>query len=58
MAASTGYVPHTMLVIPLRRDGAIVGVLSLLDRRGGDPYGADDVPRAELFAELATASLA
>ena len=58
VATSTGYVPHTMLVVPLRRDGSVVGVLSLLDRRGGDPYGADDVPRAELFAELAAASLA
>ncbi len=58
VATSTGYVPHTMLVLPLRRDGAVVGVLSLLDRRGGNAYGADDVPRGELFAELAAASLA
>jgi molybdopterin/thiamine biosynthesis adenylyltransferase len=58
VASSTGYVPHTMLVLPLRRDGATVGVLSLLDRRDGDPFGPDDVPRAELFAEVAAASLA
>ena len=58
VASSTGYVPHTMLVVPLRRDGVVVGVLSLLDRRGGNAYGADDLPRAELFAELAAASLA
>jgi eukaryotic-like serine/threonine-protein kinase len=58
VASSTGYVPHTMLVVPLRRDGVVVGVLSLLDRRGGSAYGADDLPRAELFAELAAASLA
>jgi hypothetical protein len=29
-----------------------------LDRRGGDPFGADDVPQAQLFAEAAAASLA
>lgn len=58
VASSTGYVPHTMLVLPLRREGAVVGVLSLLDRRGGDPFALDDVPRAELFAEVAAAALA
>jgi hypothetical protein len=36
----------------------MVGVLSLLDRRGGDPFGADEVQRAQLFAEVAAASLA
>ena len=56
VASSTGYVPHTMLVVPLRRDDEIIGVLSLLDRRGGDPFGPDDVPRAELFAEIASAA--
>jgi hypothetical protein len=58
VASNTGYVPHTMLVVPLRRGDEIIGVLSLLDRRGGDPFGPDDVPRAELFAEVASASLA
>jgi hypothetical protein len=57
VASSTGYVPHTMLVLPLRRDDEIVGVLSLLDRRGGEPFGPGDVPRAQLFADVATASL-
>jgi GAF domain-containing protein len=57
VASRIGYVPHTMLVLPLRRDGMLVGVLSLLDRRGGEPYGAQDLARAELFAEVAAASL-
>jgi GAF domain-containing protein len=57
VARSTTYVPHTMLVLPLRRDGTVAGVLSLLDRRGGDPFGVDDLPRAELFAAVAAASL-
>ena len=58
VASNTGYVPHTMLVVPLRRGDEIIGVLSLLDRRDGDPFGADDVPPAELFATVASASLA
>lgn len=53
VAERTGYVPHTMLVVPLKRDGRAIGVLSLLDRRDGEPYSADDIARADLFAELA-----
>jgi putative methionine-R-sulfoxide reductase with GAF domain len=56
VARGTGYVPYTMLVIPVRRDGAVIGVLSLLDRRDGEPYELDDLPRAEPFAELAAAA--
>jgi hypothetical protein len=57
VARGTGYVPYTILVLPVRHDGAVIGVLSLLDRRDGEPYGPDDIPRAELFAELAAAAL-
>jgi GAF domain-containing protein len=57
VANRIGYVPHTMLVLPLVRDGSVLGVLSLLDRRGGEPYGPDDLPGAELFAQVATAAL-
>ena len=57
IASGTGYVPITMLVVPLKRGGTTVGALSLLDRRDGLPYGADDVSRATLFAELAVAAL-
>jgi len=53
VAERTGYVPHTMLVVPLKRAGRAIGVLSLLDRRDGEPYSADDIARADLFAELA-----
>ena len=58
VARGTGYVPHTMLVVPLVRAGVAIGVLSLLDRRGGRSYGPDDIPRAELFATLALRMLA
>jgi hypothetical protein len=57
IAAGTGYVPHTMVVVPLKRDGQTVGALSVLDRRDGGPYGPNDVERANLFAELAIAAL-
>ncbi|MEJ7788172.1 MAG: protein kinase, partial [Solirubrobacteraceae bacterium] len=53
IAANTGYVPVTMLVVPLRRGDETIGVLNLLDRRDGGAYGGDDVTRAALFADLA-----
>ena len=57
IAVGTGYVPYTMLVAPLLRDGRAIGVLSLLDRRSGDPYTSGDTERAALFAELAVKAL-
>ncbi len=57
IAARTGYVPNTMLVVPLRRGLETVGVLQLLDRRDGGKYEAADLSRATLFAELAITAL-
>jgi predicted Ser/Thr protein kinase len=57
IAQKTGYVPHTMLIAPLRRDRQVIGILSVLDRRDGGSYGPQDLDRADLFAELAVASL-
>ena len=57
VAAKTGYVPHTMLVTPLIREGKTIGALSLLDRRDGGPYRHEDLARAALFADLAVVAL-
>ena len=57
IAAGTGYVPYTMLVIPLKQGMRTVGALSLLDKRDGNPYTTDDIPRGDLFAELAVTAL-
>jgi hypothetical protein len=57
IAAGTGYVPHTMLLAPLRRDGAPVGVLTVLDRRDGRAFSSRHLTRAGLFADLAVAAL-
>jgi len=57
IAAGTGHVPYTMLVVPLVRQGRPIGVLSLLDRRDGGHYGSDDAERAALFAELAVSAI-
>jgi hypothetical protein len=57
IAQGTGYVPYTMLVVPMVRDGRSIGALSLLDRRDGGRYGPADTERAGLFAELAVAAI-
>jgi hypothetical protein len=57
IAAVTGYLPTTMLVVPLMKDGESIGALSLLDRRDGGSYGASDLGRAELFSDLAVSAL-
>ena len=57
IAAGTGYVPYTMLVVPLRRAERAIGVLSILDRRDGGYFGPEDIDRAALFADLAVTAL-
>jgi hypothetical protein len=57
IAAGTGYVPYTMLVVPLKRSDRAIGVLSILDRRDGGFFGPEDVDRAALFADLAVTAL-
>jgi hypothetical protein len=57
IAEQTGYVPNTMLVVPLKRAGRALGALSVLDRRDGGTFGPGDVERAGMFAELAVSAL-
>jgi hypothetical protein len=57
IASGTGYVPYTMLVVPLRRGDRAIGALSILDRRDGRSYQQDDIGPATLFADLAVKAL-
>jgi serine/threonine-protein kinase len=57
IAQGTGYVPYTMLVVPLLYGGRSIGALSLLDRRDGMRYEEADTERAGLFAELTVTAL-
>ena len=57
VAQSTGYVPYTLLVLPLRENDRVLGALSILDRRDGMPYLPADIPRGSLFCELAVTAL-
>ena len=57
VAAGIGYVPHTMLLAPVRREDATIGVLSLLDRRSGEPFTEADLPNARSFCDLIATAL-
>jgi GAF domain-containing protein len=57
VAAGTGYVPHTLLAVPLRLGDRVIGVLELLDRRDGGPYRDADAPGAEHLATVAAVAL-
>ncbi len=57
IAEGTGYVPYTMLVVPLERAGRPIGALTILDRRDGRAYRNDDLEPAALFADLAVKAL-
>lgn len=56
-AEQTGYVPVSMIVVPMMRGGEVIGVLSVLDGRDGLPLGPAIADRATAFAELATDAL-
>jgi hypothetical protein len=57
IAQNTGYVPHTMLVVPLMQGEEAIGALSVLDRRDGRAYGPADLERAQLFGDLTVQAL-
>lgn len=57
VAGEIGYMPVTMLVVPLLRGSRCVGAPQIVDRRDGNVYDAGDLPRGMLFAELAAATL-
>jgi signal transduction protein with GAF and PtsI domain len=56
-ARRTGYVPYTMLVVPLISDGDARGVLTVLDRRDGTSYDIGDLAKGAMFADLALAAM-
>jgi signal transduction protein with GAF and PtsI domain len=54
-AERTGYVPRSLLAVPLVDTGGILGVMELLDRRDGAPFDLGDVEAATRMAAAVTA---
>ena len=57
IAAATGYVPRSLMAMPLESEQRSLGVIEVLDRRQGGGEGADDMELLGLFARQATLAL-
>jgi GAF domain-containing protein len=51
------YLPQTILSVPLIAAERVIGVLELLDKDGNQPFGADDMETAGLFANQAAIAI-
>jgi HD-GYP domain-containing protein (c-di-GMP phosphodiesterase class II) len=49
IAASAGFTTRNILCVPLKRRGEIIGVIELVNKRGGAPFDADDREIMELL---------
>jgi len=56
-AEQTGYVPRSLLAVPLADDAGTMGVLEVLDRRDGAPFDLADMDAASVFARQATIAI-
>jgi transcriptional regulator with GAF, ATPase, and Fis domain len=57
MAERIGYVPKTVLALPLRLDDDVVGVIELFDKANGQPFTADDMELLDQFAQAAAVAI-
>lgn len=57
VAQSTGYVPKALMAVPLIREEAVLGVLSVLDRSDAETFGLAEMELLELFANQAAIAL-
>jgi GAF domain-containing protein len=57
IAQSVGYVPKSILCVPLFYEDQIIGVLELLDKQGASSFSAGDMEALGLFANLAAVAI-
>ena len=55
-AARTGYMPRSVLAVPLELEDQVIGVLEVLDKRGG-AFDLADLARAAVFARQAAVAI-
>lgn len=56
-AETTGYVPRSILAVPLLDDSGSIGVLEVLDRRGESGFQLRDLELASVFARQAAVAI-
>ena len=57
ISQSVGYLPQSLLCVPLFYGDEIIGVLELLDKEGDATFGPSDIDHLGLFAELAAVAI-
>jgi len=57
VAEQTGYVPRSLIAVPLVHDEGILGVLEILDKRGDAGFDLRDIELATVFARQATVAI-
>jgi GAF domain-containing protein len=57
VAESTGYVPRSVLAMPLQTEREVLGVIELLDQRADSPAGRRDMELLGLFASQAALAI-
>jgi GAF domain-containing protein len=57
IARSIGYIPKSVLCIPLRSGAAVIGVVQLFDKGSGTPFTVDDQTLLEEFAVQAAVAV-
>ncbi len=57
VARSIGYVPKSILCIPLRLDESVIGVVEVMDKQGGQPFDETDQALLEKFAAEAAVAI-
>lgn len=57
IARAVGYLPRSILCVPLLYDDQVIGVLELLDREGGQPFSTADMAVLGMFATLAAVAI-
>ena len=56
-AEQTGYMPRSLIAVPLVDDEGVLGVLEVLDKRGDGAFDLHDVELATVFARQATVAI-
>ena len=56
-AEQTGYVPRSLIAVPLADDDGVAGVLEILDKRGDGGFDLRDLELAGVFARQATIAI-
>jgi GAF domain-containing protein len=57
VAARVGYLPTSILCVPLTYDDQVIGVLELLDKLGATSFGLADIEALGLFANQAAVAI-